>query len=69
MPGLALFTALRIAQGFCMASAFSLTLAYLGEACSARASAGAFAAYITGNVASNFIGRLLSASAAEHYGL
>ena len=69
MPGLVLFTALRIAQGFCMASAFSLTLAYLGEACSARASAGAFAAYITGNVASNFIGRLLSASVAEHYGL
>ena len=44
-----------------MATAFSLTLAYLGEAFTARAAAGAFAAYITGNVASNFIGRLISA--------
>jgi len=31
-PNLAAFTVLRIAQGFCMASAFALTLAYLGEA-------------------------------------
>src|SRR6516164_9629956 len=51
------FTVLRIAQGICMASAFTLTLAYLGEECSAADAAGAFAAYITGNVASNLIGR------------
>src|SRR5215510_4665160 len=34
-PDLTTFTALRIAQGLCMASAFTLTLAYLGEECSA----------------------------------
>jgi MFS transporter, YNFM family, putative membrane transport protein len=48
-PDLTTFTALRIAQGLCMASAFTLTLAYLGEECSAADAAGAFAAYITGN--------------------
>src|SRR4029079_18152983 len=34
-PNLTAFTMLRIAQGLCMASAFALTLAYLGEQCSA----------------------------------
>src|SRR5262249_56695116 len=62
-------TALRIAQGLCMASAFTLTLAYLGEECSASDAGGAFAAYITGNVASNLIGRLISAAVADHFGL
>ena len=56
---------LRIAQGLCMASAFALTLAYLGEQCSAMDAGGAFAAYITGNVASNLIGRLISAAVAD----
>jgi len=68
-PDLTTFTALRIAQGLCMASAFTLTLAYLGEECSAADAGGAFAAYITGNVASNLIGRLLSAAVADHLGL
>jgi predicted MFS family arabinose efflux permease len=68
-PDLTTFTLLRIAQGIFMASAFTLTLAYLGEQCSAADSAGAFAAYITGNVASNFIGRLVSAGLADHLGL
>jgi MFS transporter, YNFM family, putative membrane transport protein len=68
-PDLTTFTALRIAQGLCMASAFTLTLAYLGEECSAADAAGAFAAYITGNVASNLIGRLVSAAVADHLGL
>ena len=54
--------ALRIAQGFFMAAAFTLTLAYLGEQYSAADAAGAFAAYITGNVASNLFGRLISAA-------
>ena len=45
-----------------MASAFALTLAYLGEQCSSMDAGGAFAAYITGNVASNLIGRLVSAA-------
>ena len=68
-PDLITFTALRIAQGLCMASAFTLTLAYLGEECSAADAGGAFAAYITGNVASNLIGRLVSAAVADHLGL
>jgi hypothetical protein len=68
-PDLTTFTALRIAQGLCMASAFTLTLAYLGEECSAADAGGAFAAYITGNVASNLVGRLVSAAVADHLGL
>jgi predicted MFS family arabinose efflux permease len=52
-----------------MASAFALTLAYLGEQCSAMDAGGAFAAYITGNVASNLIGRLISAAVADNFGL
>src|SRR5215204_2485120 len=68
-PDLTTFTLLRIAQGLCMASAFTLTLAYLGEECSAADAGGAFAAYIAGNVASNLIGRLISAALADHLGL
>jgi predicted MFS family arabinose efflux permease len=68
-PGLGTFTLLRIVQGVFMASAFTLTLAYLGEEYSAADAAGAFAAYITGNVASNLIGRLISAGLADHFGL
>src|SRR5581483_9051434 len=68
-PNLTVFTMLRIAQGLCMASAFALTLAYLGEQCSAMDAGGAFAAYITGNVASNLIGRLVSAAVADTFGL
>jgi len=68
-PGLGTFTLLRIVQGVFMASAFTLTLAYLGEECSASDASGAFAAYITGNVASNLIGRLISAGLADYLGL
>src|SRR5437868_3743842 len=68
-PNLTVFTILRIAQGMCMASAFALTLAYLGEQCNAMDAGGAFAAYITGNVASNLIGRLVSAAVADTLGL
>ena len=68
-PDLTTFTVLRIVQGLCMASAFTLTLAYLGEECSAADAGGAFAAYIAGNVASNLIGRLISAALADHLGL
>jgi MFS transporter, YNFM family, putative membrane transport protein len=68
-PDLAMFTTLRVAQGVCMAAAFTLMLAYLGEHCSAMQAGGAFAAYITGNVASNLLGRLLAASVADHFGL
>ncbi len=68
-PDLPTFTALRIAQGLCMAAAFTLMLAYLGEHCTAAESGAAFAAYITGNVASNLFGRLMSAAVADHFGL
>ena len=68
-PGIAVFTLLRITQGVLMASAFTLALAYLGEELSADDAAGAFAAYITGNVASNLVGRLVSAAVADHFGL
>lgn len=60
-PNLTVFTLLRIVQGLCMATAFTLTLAYLGERCSRSAAAGALAAYVTGGVASNLIGRLAAA--------
>src|SRR5262245_63531807 len=68
-PDLTTFTVLRIAQGLCMASAFTLTLAYLGGECSATDAAGAFAASITGNVPSHLLRRLISAAVADHLGL
>jgi predicted MFS family arabinose efflux permease len=52
-----------------MAAAFALTLAFLGERFSARSSASAFAAYVTGNVASNLFGRLMATATTDHYGL
>lgn len=63
------FMALRILQGVFMAAAFTLTLTYLSEQCDVTAAGGAMAAYITGNVASNLIGRLLAVSSAEYLGL
>jgi predicted MFS family arabinose efflux permease len=69
MPSLAVFTVLRIVQGLLMASAFTLTLAHLAESNAPSQAASAFAAYITGNVASNLFGRLISAAVADHLGL
>src|SRR3954469_10935826 len=68
-PDLASFATLRIIQGLFMSASFTLTLAFLAEQCSAKAAGGAFAAYITGNVASNLFGRLMSAAVADHFGL
>ena len=68
-PGLWSFAALRIVQGIFMSTAFALTLSYLAEQCSAAETAGAFAAYITGNVASNLLGRLAAAGLVDHLGL
>ena len=68
-PNLAIFTTLRVIQGLFMAAAFTLTLAYLAENVSGNETANTFAAYITGNVASNLIGRLMSASIADRLGL
>ncbi len=69
MPSIPVFTGLRIVQGLCMATAFTLTLAYVAETSSPNEAALAVAAYITGNVASNLLGRLLSAAVADHFGL
>jgi YNFM family putative membrane transporter len=69
LPPLPIFTLLRVAQGLCMSSAFALTLAYLGEHEEPSHAATAFAAYVTGNVASNLIGRMISAGVADHFGL
>src|SRR5262245_6969128 len=68
-PDLLTFTILRVTQGVFMSVAFALTLAYLGEHCSAEDGATASAAYITGNVASNLFGRLMAAAIADHLGL
>lgn len=67
-PNLTIFALLRVVQGLCMASAFTLTLAYLGERCSKADAAGALAAYVTGGVASNLIGRLCAATVASYAG-
>jgi MFS transporter, YNFM family, putative membrane transport protein len=68
-PSVAIFAALRVVQGLCMATAFSLTLAYLGERMTGAAASQAFAAYVTGNVASNLIGRFVSSGVAGEWGI
>jgi len=59
-PNLAVFAVLRVTQGLFMAAAFALTLTHLAERCERR-TATALAAYVTGVVASNLIGRLTAA--------
>ncbi len=66
---LRVFAGLRVVQGVFMSAAFALTLSYLSEVCSVTAARGAMAAYITGNVASNFFGRLLASGVADNVGL
>ncbi len=68
-PDLKVFAALRIAQGIFMASAFTLTMAYIAEHLNADETASALAAYITGVVASNLVGRLVSATVADVFGV
>ena len=68
-PDLASFTALRVAQGVLMASAFSLTMAYIAERAGPNEAAAGLAAYVTGIVASNLVGRLVAGSVAEAAGL
>ncbi|MFA5902182.1 MAG: MFS transporter [Hyphomicrobium sp.] len=68
-PDLTIFSLLRVAQGLAMSAAFGLTLAYLGERYMAESAASAFAAYITGNVASNLIGRLIATAVTDHASL
>jgi predicted MFS family arabinose efflux permease len=68
-PDLGAFTALRIAQGVFMATAFTLTMTYLAEQSSADETASLLAAYVTGIVASNLVGRLVSSTVAGAFGL
>lgn len=68
-PSLLAFTVLRIVQGIFMASAFTLTMAYLAEHLGREGTAQALAAYVTGVVASNVVGRIVSASVADQLGL
>ena len=64
-----MFAGLRVVQGLCMSTAFTLTATYLAEHFSPGQATGALAAYVTGNVASNFFGRLMSAAVADTFGL
>lgn len=66
-PNLTVFAVLRVIQGLFMAAAFTLTLAHLAERCAVR-TANALAAYVTGVVASNLIGRLTAAFVASLVG-
>jgi predicted MFS family arabinose efflux permease len=66
-PNLTVFALLRVVQGLFMASAFTLTLTHLAERCERR-TASALAAYVTGVVASNLIGRLTAAYVASLVG-
>jgi predicted MFS family arabinose efflux permease len=66
-PNLAVFAILRVVQGLFMAAAFTLTLTHLAERCEVR-TAHALAAYVTGVVASNLIGRLTAAFVASQIG-
>jgi predicted MFS family arabinose efflux permease len=68
-PNLWVFAALRFIQGIFMVSAFCLMLAHLSERFAGGDAASAFSAYITGNVASNLIGRLISAGVVSQAGL
>jgi len=68
-PGLASFMGLRIIQGLLMATAFTMTLAYLAEGGNPMQATLGSAAYVTGNVASNLFGRLMAAAAVDHVGL
>jgi len=69
MPDLPLFAVLRLLQGVFMSAAFTLTITYIAETATADFIAAALAAYVTGNVASNLFGRLMSAAIADHLGL
>jgi len=66
-PNLTVFALLRVTQGLFMAAAFTLTLTHLAERCEVR-TANALAAYVTGVVASNLIGRLTAAFVASLVG-
>lgn len=67
-PDLLTFAMLRILQGVFMASAFTLTLAHFSERCSRHDMSRALAAYVTGSVMANLLGRLIASNVAEQFG-
>jgi predicted MFS family arabinose efflux permease len=68
-PNLGVFTALRIVQGVFMSTAFTLTMTYLSEQSSAEETSTLLAAYVTGIVASNLVGRLIASMVADSFGV
>lgn len=68
-PTLSFFALLRVLQGALMASAFTLTLAHFAERCSRYQMPRALAAYVTGSVMANLLGRMIASNAAEQFGL
>jgi MFS transporter, YNFM family, putative membrane transport protein len=68
-PDIRSFMMLRVVQGLCMSTAFTLTMAYLAEQSGADAIASALAAYVTGNVMSNLVGRVVAAAVTDRIGL
>lgn len=62
------FALLRILQGVFMASAFTLTLAHFSERCSRHDMPRALAAYVTGSVMANLLGRLIASNVAGQFG-
>jgi YNFM family putative membrane transporter len=67
-PTLASFALLRVLQGIFMASAFTLTLAHFAERCSRHQMPRALAAYVTGSVMANLLGRVMASSLADELG-
>lgn len=68
-PNLIVFAILRILQGLLMSAAFGMTVAHINESTPNDVRPTAFAAYITGNVASNLGGRLLASAVVDHAGV
>lgn len=68
-PSLAAFAGLRILQGVFMASAFTLTLSHFAERCDRSDVPRALAAYVTGSVMANLLGRLLASGVADVFGV
>jgi YNFM family putative membrane transporter len=61
------FALLRIVQGFLMCASFTVAIAYVAEEWGPSGAAPlVMAAYVTGNVGSNLLGRVLTGSAAQY---
>jgi predicted MFS family arabinose efflux permease len=67
-PDLLSFALLRVLQGALMASAFTLALAHFSERCRRHDMPRALAAYVTGSVIANLLGRLIASNAATQFG-